>query len=566
MSPVDARDDDVGLAAKPPARASGLALMLTVARNRNLRRVQGAFVGSAIGDWAYATAIGLWAYQVGGATAVGVWLGVRMALMAVTTPFTATLADRFPRRTVMLVADLLRACLITVTAVMIVAAAPVATVFVVATLTSLVGPPFGIAQRGLLPQLAEGPEELAAANGVSSTIESLAIFVGPALGALLLTVTSVPVVLMVDVATFVWSMVLILGVRPRQRVGAAAGADDEPDDEPAASFLQDAVEGFRIITRDVRMRSLAVAVCAQTVVAGATGVFVLVLAAELLPMGVEGYGYLDALFGIGALVGGLLAISRASRGRLGTDLLAGVLLWSLPLALVWAWPNLVTCVVAMLLLGLGNPLVDVNFDTAVQRLTPDDVLGRVFGAFDALLIACMALGAFLMPVLLHLFGLRTSFLVIAVGVGLTVLLVARPVRQLDHGEHRPANLELWTQVDILAPLAPATVEALAFEATPERFAAGQVVVEQGDTSDRFFVIVSGTVRASADGRVLRELGPGDYFGEIGLLHDVPRTATITALSDLVVEGLGRTGFLAAVQGHRGARRAAERVARARLAT
>ncbi len=564
MSPVDAPDDAPGTEERPAA-AGGLGLLLVVARNRNLRRVQLAFVGSAIGDGAYATAIGLWAWHVGGATAVGVWFGIRLALMALTAPFTAALSDRFPRRTVMLTLDVLRAVLVSVTAVLIATGMPAAIIFVTATITSLAGPPFAIAQRTLLPRLARGPEELAAANGTASTIESLSVFVGPALGALLLTTTSVPVVLAVDVATFVWSMVLILGVRPPQRAVVEPDDEDDEDDEEDVSFVRGAVEGFRVIFGDSRLRALSVAICAQTVVAGASGVFVIVLADELLPMGADGYGYLDALFGIGALAGGLLAISRSARGRLGTDLLLGVLLWSLPLALVWAVPNLGVVVIAMLLLGLGNPLVDVNFDTLVQRLSSDDVMARVFGAFDSLLVAAMALGALLMPLLLHLVGLRWSLLLIGIGMGLVVLGVARPLRRLDRGEHRPANLDVWSQVDILAPLPPATVEALADEAVPQRYAAGEVVVRQGDVSDLFFVIVSGSVQATVDGRVVRELGPGDYFGEIGLLHDVPRTATVTATSDTLVEGVDRSGFLTAVQGHRGANRAAERVVRTRLA-
>lgn len=562
MSPVDAPGDAPDLQERPAA-GTGLGLLLVVARNRNLRRVQLAFVGSSIGDGAYATAIGLWAWHVGGATAVGLWFGVRLALMAVTAPFTAALSDRFPRRTIMLSLDLLRAVLVSVTAVLVATGAPAASIFVIATFTSLAGPPFAIAQRTLLPRLARGPEELAAANGTASTIDSLSVFIGPALGALLLTTTSVPVVLAVDVATFVWSMVLILGVRPPARVADPAGQDEEEDEEEVG-FVRGAVEGFGVIFGDARLRNLSVAICAQTVVAGASGVFVIVLAAELLPMGADGYGYLDALFGIGALAGGLLAISRSARGRLGSDLLLGVLLWSLPLALVWAWPNLVTVVAAMLLLGLGNPLVDVNFDTLVQRLSSDEVMARVFGAFDSLLVASMALGAVLMPVLLHLVGLRWSMLIIGLGMGLVVLAMARPLRRLDRGE-RPANLEVWNQVDILDPLPPATVEALAGQADPQRFAAGQVVVHQGAVSDLFYVIVSGSVQASVDGRVVRELGPGDYFGEIGLLHDVPRTATVTATVDTLVEGVDRSGFLTAVQGHRGANRVAERVVRTRLA-
>lgn len=166
------------------------------------------------------------------------------------------------------------------------------------------------------------------------------------------------------------------------------------------------------------------------------------LAVQLLPAGPRGVGYVDAVLGIGAVVGGFVAISRSSRHSLATDLLKGVLLWSLPLLLVVVWPSLVSVFVAVALLGSGNPIADVNFYTAVQRLTPDRVLGCVFGALEGALIATMALGAAVMPFLIEGPGLRTAPAVVSLVVGLPTLALLPAARGVDRRLTAPPELEL----------------------------------------------------------------------------------------------------------------------------
>lgn len=538
--------------------------------NRNLRRIELAYVGSAVGDWAYATAVAVWAYGEGGAKAVGIWMAIRYTLMALTAPFGASLADRMPRRQLMIVADLGRAVLVAAAAACLFLDTPAAPVYVLATLTSLLGTPFMVAQRSLLPTLADKPDELTAANGTASTIESLAFFAGPAIGALLLGVTTVQVVFLFNVLTFVWSMAMVAGVRPPVRAEADPGdtaseAAAEAENDAAPGFLNETSQGFRAIGRDRGLVVVTVAACVQTVVAGASAVFIVVMAAEVLGTGARGVGFLNSVFGVGSIIGGVVAISRASRNRLAGDMAAGVVLWSLPLLLVTAWPSPVTCLAAMALLGLGNPLVDVSLDTVIQRITPDEVLGRVFGALEACFISTMALGALVMPFLIDGLGLRWALLAIAGPVAVAVVVGLPEVRRLDARLVAPAKLPLLQAVDIFAPLAPGTTESLARALVEVRFAAGDVLLREGGESDRFYVIESGLVEVTQQDRVLRREGPGDYFGEIGLLRDVPRTATITALEPTVVQTLGREEFLRAVSGHRDARLAADTVVARRLA-
>jgi MFS family permease len=541
------------------------ASIRSVFRNPGLRRVELALTGSMIGDWAFATAVTVWAYDVGGVTAVGVWTAIRLTLMAVTAPIASLLADRFPRKRVMVLADLFRAVLVGGAGLCLVFDAPAAPIFVLATLAGLLGTPFRCAQRALMPALANTPEELTASNGTGSTIESLSFFVGPTLGAVLIAVSDIQTVFFLNVGTFLWSMVLVLGIHvpPRDQPDRPSPAD--PDDaEAQETFFSEVSGGFRAIGADRDLVVVIWLVAAQTIVAGASAVFLVVMAVDVLGTGAHGVGYLNSVLGVGAVLGGFIAIARATRHRLAQDMTAGVVLWAAPLLLVTAWPSPVTVFAAVALLGLANPLVDVNLDTIVQRVTPDAVLGRVFGALETCVIATMALGSFLMPLLLHFTNLRTSLLVVGLGVTALALPFWPRMRRLDERLTAPVGLALLQRVPMFVPLASSTVDALAHQLVRMPVAAGEVVLREGEDSDRFFVIDSGLVEVTQDGVVLRQEGPGEFFGEIGLLRDVPRTATVTAVEDTVLMALDRDDFLAAVTGQSDSFRAADDVVSLRL--
>lgn len=536
--------------------------------NKNLRRIQLAFAGSMIGDWAYSTAVIVWAYEVGGTKAVGIWGAIRLLAMAITSPIAAGLADRLPRKRVMIASDVIRVVLVCGAVACLYAGTPAAPVFVLATMVSLVGCAFRPAQAALLPSLVEGPEQLTASNGVSSTIESLAFFVGPALGALLITWFDVETVFLLNAATFAWSALLVVGVRPR----AAAPREDEgdPSDDPAederTGMFAEMMAGFATIARSGDLRLVAFIMSAQTLVAGATVVFAVVLAVEVFGTGPEGVGYVDSLFGVGALIGGFVAIGRARKNKLAFDLAFGTMLWSFPLLLV-AWQPVTPVVVAtMLLLGLGNPLVDVAYATIVQRITPDAVLGRVFGAMEGILIGAMALGAAAMPWAIDVLDLEGALAALALVVGIPVLLLVPAVRRLDAKLRPPEGLDLLRGVPMFGPLGLAKLESLARQLERVAVPAGYVLLREGEDSDRFYLIESGQVEVTHDGAVLRHEDVGDFFGEIGLLRDVPRTATVTTTESTVLLTLSRAAFLGALAGSDESRVAADDIISRRMAT
>jgi MFS family permease len=533
----------------------------SVFSNPGLRRLELAFTGSIVGDWAYAVAAALYAFEQGGATAVGVLGVVRYVSLAVVTPFASTLGDRYSRRLVMIGSDAVRALLVVVAAVWIWSDGPPMAVYALAIATAICGSPFRSSQASILPQLARDPIELAAANVASSTVESIGFFVGPALAGLLLAVTSIPIVYVFNAITFVWSALLVLGlhVPPRER-------ETTPDEaREHESFLSEASAGYRAIFGDRKLRLLIGLYCGQTVVAGASLVFTVAIALDLLDVGRSGLGFIDATLGIGGLVGGFVALVLAQRGHLARDFGVGVILWSAPLLLVAAWPTLTATVICMILLGLANSVVDVNAYTILQRITPEGTMARVFGAMESAVIGTMALGALLMPVLISTIGLRWGLVVIGASISVLVVAGLPGLRGIDLVIEPPPTLGLMRGVPLLGLLPEPTLEALARATVRVEAAPGDVVIREGDPGDLFYVIESGEVEVTKDGRRVATLGPGDFVGEIALLRDVPRTATVIATTATVFQALDRATFVPAVTGQGDFLEAAETAIATRLA-
>lgn len=527
--------------------------MSDVFRNRNLRRLNLAFAGSVIGDWAYGVAASVYAYRQGGVAAVGVLEVVRFVSMAVLAPFAALLADKFDRKRVMIAADAVRVVLVLAAATLIALDGPPLAVYALAVVTSIVGTAFRPALAALMPSLANHPGELTAANVASSTIESVGFFIGPAIGGLLLALTGIATVYVFNAATFVWSALLVVGLRP---MSAAASVDPAEANDPTTeesmierqSLFDGVGDGFREIftNRDIR---LLIGLCvAQTIVAGASVVFGVAIALDLLDLGNGGVGLLDSALGVGGLLGGFIALMLAHRGSLARDFGLGIMLWAAPLFLIAAWPTLPSTLIAMAIIGVANSVVDVNAYTILQRLVPDEVMGRVFGAMESAVVGGMALGALLMPILITTIGLRSGLVAIGAGVSVVVIVAIPGLQRIDRVALAPAGLELIRGVAILGPLPDNVLERLARRSATVSVASGQTVMREGDPGDQFFIIETGTVDVTIREGFVRTLSAGDSFGEIALLRDIPRTATVTATTDLIARTIARDEFLSAVTG------------------
>lgn len=512
--------------------------LAAVFRSRDLRRLELAWVGSIIGSWAYLVALAVYAYGEGGAAAVGLVGVIRLLPSALAAPFVAMAADRFSRVHVMVATDLLRAPLMIVVALTILWDGPAAIVYAAVGLTSVIGTAFRPAQAALLPSLARTPEELSAANVTSSTVESIGTFVGPALGGILLAATNPELVFGVNALSFLWSAVMIAGIR--------SVAPQSTERAERGSFRREVGAGFRTFAVERDLRLIVVLYGAQTIVAGAFTVLMVVASLELLEMGEAGFGFLNSAVGIGGFVGAALALALAMRGRLATDFALGVALYGAPLALVVAWQEPWAALLLMALVGVGNTLTDVAALTLMQRAVPDDVLARAFGALESVLLACLGLGAVLGPVLVETVGIEAALVISGGFLPAVVLLSAPALARIDTRARVPAErVALVAAHPIFAPLPAATIEQLAGRLAAMVVTPGDEIIRRGDPGDRFYLVESGEVEAQLDGEV-KLLGSGDGFGEIALLRDVPRTATVVARTAATLLALERDDFLAAV--------------------
>ena len=427
-----------------------------VFENGSLRRLQLAWAGSNVGAWAYTIAIAVYAFGEDGAYAVGLIGLARWVSAGLASPLTGVLGDRYPRVRVMVATDLARVALLALMALLVAAGGPPLAVYVISIVGTVVGTAFRPAQAALVPNLARSPEELTAANVTATTIESVGIFVGPALGGILVATTSVSVTFLVAAALFVWSAILVGLIREPARESAG-------EREEGGGLLRGSAAGFRVIVADRRLRLLTGLFALQTFVDGALGVLVVVLAIETLDLGASGVGLLNSSLGIGGIVGGVAAALLVARSKLGTDFGVGLLLWGAPLVLVGLWPEAWVAFAAFALVGVGNTIVDVAGDTLLQRAVPDAVLARAFAAMESVILVAVALGSVAAPVLIDLIGDRATLIVVGALLPVAAALAWRPLAALDRVAP-PPELELLGRVPLLAPLPPATLEYLAEKA------------------------------------------------------------------------------------------------------
>ena len=322
--------------------------------------------------------------------------------------------------------------------------------------------------------------------------------------------------------------------------------------------------GFRTVARDGRLRLVVGLFSAQTLVNGAFVVLVTVSAFQLLHLGPSGVGYLNAAVGVGGLVSGLLSLLLVGYRRLATTFGIAIACTGAPLLLIGAFPSTATTLVVFALIGLAIIVGDVAGYTLLQRGTPSDVLARVFGVLHSLFYATVAAGAILAPPLIAALGIRWALVVVGSVLPILCALTTASLARLDTPPVAGPQLELLRAIPIFSPLSPPVLEQLAARLVPIKAPKGSEIVRRGDHGDRFYLVGDGEVDVLVEGQPPQRQGPGSYFGEIALLRDVPRTASVRAATDVELYALDRDYFLAAVTGHAASREAAEAVVGTRL--
>jgi MFS family permease len=526
-----------------------------VFRNPNLRRLQLAGAGSTLGTWAYGVAIAVYAYHAGGAKAVGILYAVRWGIGGIAAPWFAVLADRTSRRRTMLAADLVRFALLAAIAALAFADGSWIVVFVLAVAATAASSAFHPAEAALLPSLVETPEELTAANAVMNSISSIGMFLGPALAGILLAASGTGAVFAMTAATFIWSALFLVRIPPDARPEAA-------EDSTRGGEI---VAGFRAIASTGPLRLVVGITAAQMLVTGALEVLIVVLALRVLHGGNGAVGWLNTAMGVGCLIGVVVVAALVGRKRLAGDLAIGAVVFGAPIALAAVWTNLGFAVVLFALIGIGTTVVDVAGMTLMQRSAEEAVLARVFGVLESAILGTLAVGALVAPLLVAGLGPRGALIATGAVIPAVVVLALPALRRVDDAARIAEEpLELLRRLPLFAPLPPTVLERLAAAAVDLHMQPMAEVITQGARGDWFYVIRSGRATVEVDGVETGELGPGDFFGEIALLRDVPRTATVRALEPLELFGLERDDFLAAVTGHAPSRAAADSIVAARL--
>jgi MFS family permease len=532
-----------------------VSALATAARNDNVRRVQLAWGGAIAAEWAHFVALGVFAYEHGGTSAVGLAGLVRLLPAAGIAPLAASLGDRFRRERFLLAVSLIGAAALAGSAV----AAFTGAAFLVYAFAALVGVSSTLirpALQALLPSLAQTPEELIASNGATSTVESIGTLGGPLLAGLLVSLGDVGVVFLVGAGLLLAAAGALARVRVEGRITLTAA----PEAETARARV---LAGFDAIASAPRAPLIVALAVAQAFVRGCLNVLIVVAVFRVIHGSAGQVGYLTAAIGIGGLVGAFGAMTLKGK-RLALPFGLALVLWGLPIALIAPRPAFAAAAVLLAIVGAANSVEDVALFTLLQRIIPDDVLTRALGAFWGIAMGAVALGSIVAPLIVEALGPRAAL--IAVGSILPVLTLAsyRSLRELDRAVAPAPELELVDRVPMFAPLSLAAKERVAANLVPLSVEAGEVVIRAGLAGDRFYIVGEGALDIDAGGTHLAA-GAGDYFGEIALLRDVPRTATVTAVADSQLYALERDAFLAAVTGHSAAHAAGQEVAEERLA-
>jgi MFS family permease len=536
------------------------AAFASVWRNANLRWLELAWACSIVGHYAFLIAVSVYAYGVGGEGAVGLLFLARLIPSALVAPFAGMLGDRFPRERVLLFTNISRIVLVGAAASAALADADPLIVYALSIAATMANTPFRSSQAALTPTLARTAEELTAANAVASGIESIAIFAGPALAGVILAATSAGAAFAITAGLIVISALFLLLMSVERTEKPRRELD-------ASTIMAERLAGFTTLARNSSLRVMVLLLTAQMAMFGAVQVFIVVAAIDLLDLGEGGVGYLNAAIGIGAFVGAVSALTLTGAKRLSPAFLVGLVVTGLPLVALGLWQGVAVAVLVFGIMGVGNSFGDVAGLTLIQRAVPDEVLARVFGVIQMLWLAAMGIGAALAPALIAWIGIENAIIATGLLLPTLVALFGVTVARIDASAPAPDpdELRVLASVPIFAPLPGGSLEHLAARLVPLRVEPGTVIVREGDAGDRFYIVADGELQVSQYGREISELDAGGYFGEIALLRDVPRTATVTAKTNAVLYALDRDDFLSAVTGHPQSAEAAETVMSARLA-
>jgi MFS family permease len=539
----------------------------TVLSHRDFRYLFAGLGISYVGDWMYGVALLAYVFQE---TRSPAWVAaaaiLRFIPYLVFSPFAGMLGDRYERRSVMLASDLVRATAMFSLAAVSALSGPVVLALAIVMVLTTASTPYQPALAAMTPSLV-GEEDLAAANSALTVIENIGLALGPAIGGLLLYLGSPSVAFALNGITFLVSLAAVAAVETRSK--ASAEGEEE-------GFKERFFQGFRAVRGSADILIMLAVIAGSAVLYGQENVLLVLVAKDLLGTGSDGVGFLFAAIGVGGLLGAGVSTRLARDSRPGRWLALTLVLSGAALIGVAFTSVALVAYAFMTLDGAGAVILDVLAITMLQRTVSSDVMARVFGILMTLAVAAVLLGSVLAPILLNLFNLRIALVIAGGMLPLLALAVTPRLRALNR-RSAEASSEIAPRLEVLRGLAifngaPAPIlEALALNLEERRVATGDVVVRQGEPATDFYVVRSGALDVLSSGEAgervetVNSLHAGDYFGEIGLLEKIPRTATVRATRACELLKMSGDDFLSAVNEAPGISRLVAGVVMGRLA-
>ncbi len=511
-------------------------------------------VGASI--WALTVALAVYAFAKSGAGAVGAVTAARLLPAAVVAPLTGRLVDGAARHRVVAVACFAQAASIAAIVVLIAHRAPVWSVGVLAAVSAAAATTPRPGLQALLPALADSPEELAVATAVWGAVDSIAFLIGAGVGGIAIAALGAGAV----AAGAAAAAALAGGLALRLPAVLATAVDDV--DASAGGALSDVLAGLRTVAGTRLLHAPFALLAGLLVLEGTTDVQLVALALGRLRLGTGGPGMLFAVWGLGGVLASAVTLPLVRHRGYGLTLAVGAGSFAAAVALAGVDGVPVT-VAVMVPAGIGFALVETAVMAIIPRLADDAVIGRVYGVSEVIYAGAAGVGAIVAPLLIAVVGVSESLIIVGALYAAIALVCGPACRRLDENQQQAGRVRsLLRSVAILAPLPLPSLERLVRGAACREVPAGAAVVCAGDHGDEYFVIERGTVSIEEYGSTQ---GPGTGFGEIALLRDVPRTATVRAIDDLRLWVLARPGFIAAVSGHGDARLLADAVIAEHLA-
>lgn len=518
-----------------------------VARDPQLRRLQVSFLGFAFAEHATWLAIIVYAYERGGVAESGLVALVQLLPAMVVAPFAAYAGDRFRAERVLTFGYAAQSVAMTATAVGMWAGLPLlayAAATVAASTITFARPVLS----SVLPAITRTPGDLVAANVVTGFVEYVGMMLGPLIGGVILAAWSPAAVFAACGLATANSAIAAARVRLGDDEGHAVGGGS---DMRARDVLGAVWQGLRAVRSHGALRSLIVLMSLGGLVRGVYDVLLVTYAAARLGGGGGQAGLLGTGAGIGAVAGAVLAAGLIGRARIAPYLLASALLFA---SAFWALSAVHLVVIAVLLFGmfgLAESLLRVTAAVGVQRLSPDEFLARIFGVGEGLQMAAMALGSFLVSILVRWLGLGTALVALGSALLLSMAWSTSAFRRRGGDVPPPADavIDRLLADPVFEHLGVPALSRLALAAVDVRLSAGVVVITQGQPGDRYYLVVDGSVDVTIDGRFTRTMSAGASFGEIALVRAVPRTATVTTSTEVHLLAIERDDFLQVVTGH-----------------